>query len=78
MKKVVAVLKVNMPFTISTFLQDDDSEEYWETLAQETDPSKQQKELLNYNTIIPQIKAKVLAFKAQVTRYNFLNVCKLS
>ncbi|XP_040007467.1 serine/threonine-protein kinase 36 [Xiphias gladius] len=44
-----------------------DSEEYWEKLALESDPSKQQKELLNYSAIIPQLKSKILSFKAQLT-----------
>ncbi|XP_071317161.1 serine/threonine-protein kinase 36 isoform X2 [Trachinotus anak] len=47
--------------------QDVDSEEYWEKLVQESDPSKQRKDLLNYNVIIPQLKSKILAFKAQLT-----------
>ncbi|XP_040907664.1 serine/threonine-protein kinase 36 [Toxotes jaculatrix] len=47
--------------------QNVDSEEYWEKLAQESDPSKQQKELLNYNDIIPQLKTKILDFKSQLT-----------
>lgn len=53
------------------FFQDVDREEYWEKLAQESEPRKQQKDLLNYNTVIPQLKAKILAFKAEVTWYNF-------
>nr|XP_020454760.1 serine/threonine-protein kinase 36 [Monopterus albus] len=48
-------------------MQDADSEEYWEKLAQDSDPSKQQTELLNYSVIIPQLKSKMLAFKAQLT-----------
>lgn len=71
MKKVGAILKINVSYTISIFFQNVDSEEYWEKLAQESDPRKQQEELLNYSTVIPQLKAKVLAFKAQVTWYNF-------
>ncbi|XP_037604268.1 serine/threonine-protein kinase 36 [Sebastes umbrosus] len=47
--------------------QDVDSEEYWEKLAQESDPSRQQRELLNYSAIILQLKSKILAFKAQLT-----------
>ncbi|XP_044226141.1 serine/threonine-protein kinase 36 [Thunnus albacares] len=47
--------------------QDDDSEEFWEKLAQESDPSRQQKDLLNYSAIIPKLKSKILAFKAQLT-----------
>ncbi|XP_038565198.1 serine/threonine-protein kinase 36 isoform X1 [Micropterus salmoides] len=47
--------------------QGPDSEDYWEKLAQESDPSRQQKELLNYSAIIPQLKSKMLAFKAQLT-----------
>lgn len=51
------------------FFQDVDSEDYWEKLALESDPSRQQKEPLNYNTIIPHLKSKILAFKTQVRRY---------
>ncbi|XP_074467737.1 serine/threonine-protein kinase 36 [Sebastes fasciatus] len=47
--------------------QDVDSEEYWEKLAQESDPCRQQRELLNYSAIILQLKSKILAFKAQLT-----------
>ncbi|XP_054481552.1 serine/threonine-protein kinase 36 [Anoplopoma fimbria] len=47
--------------------QDVDCEDYWEKLAQESDPSRQQRELLNYSAIIPQLKSKILAFKAQLT-----------
>eukprot|EP00064_Thunnus_orientalis_P002835 superscaffoldBa00000219_g2843 len=48
-------------------VKDDDSEEFWEKLAQESDPSRQQKDLLNYSAIIPKLKSKILAFKAQLT-----------
>ncbi|XP_022044559.2 serine/threonine-protein kinase 36 isoform X2 [Acanthochromis polyacanthus] len=47
--------------------KDYDSEEFWENLVQQSDPSRQQKELLNYGVIIPQLKSKILAFKAQLT-----------
>ncbi|XP_069002704.1 serine/threonine-protein kinase 36 [Embiotoca jacksoni] len=47
--------------------EDVDCEEYWENLALETDPSRQQKELLDYSAIIPQLKSKILVFKAQLT-----------
>ncbi|XP_034406806.1 serine/threonine-protein kinase 36 [Cyclopterus lumpus] len=47
--------------------QDVDCEDYWEKLAQESDPSRQQNELLNYSAVIPQLKSKILAFKAQLT-----------
>lgn len=40
------------------FFQDDDSEDYWAKLLQESD--------LNYSTVTPQLKSKILAFKAQV------------
>ncbi|KAI3373134.1 hypothetical protein L3Q82_006459 [Scortum barcoo] len=45
--------------------QDVDSEDYWENLAQESDPSRKQKEPLDYSTIIPHLKSNILAFKAQ-------------
>ncbi|XP_031712974.1 serine/threonine-protein kinase 36 isoform X2 [Anarrhichthys ocellatus] len=47
--------------------QDVDCEDYWEKLAQESDPSRQQREPLNYSAVIPQLKSKILAFKAQLT-----------
>lgn len=50
-----------MSYSTSNFFQDADSEECWEKLLEELDPSK-----LNDDVIIPQIKAKILAFKAQV------------
>ncbi|XP_035482236.2 serine/threonine-protein kinase 36 isoform X1 [Scophthalmus maximus] len=46
--------------------QEVDSEEYWEKLAKQSDPSNQQKEHLDYNAIIPRLKAKILAFKVQI------------
>lgn len=57
--------------TISTFFQNADSEELCEKLVQESDLGKQKEDLLNYNTIIHELKAEVLSFKAQVTQYNF-------
>ncbi|XP_018547839.1 serine/threonine-protein kinase 36 [Lates calcarifer] len=47
--------------------QNVDSEAYWEKLVQESDPSKQLKELFDYSAIIPQLRSKILAFKAQLT-----------
>ncbi|XP_044079758.1 serine/threonine-protein kinase 36 isoform X4 [Siniperca chuatsi] len=47
--------------------KDVDSEDYWEKLVQESDPSRQQKELLNHSAIIPQLISKILAFKAELT-----------
>ncbi|XP_041808634.1 serine/threonine-protein kinase 36 isoform X2 [Chelmon rostratus] len=47
--------------------QDVDSEDYWEKLVQESDPSNQQKEPLSCSAIISQLKSKILAFKAQLT-----------
>ncbi|XP_059206951.1 serine/threonine-protein kinase 36 [Centropristis striata] len=44
-----------------------DSEDYWKKLAKDSDPSSQQRELLNYSVVILQLKAKILAFKAQLT-----------
>lgn len=40
------------------FFQDDDSEDYWEKLLQESD--------LNHSTVTLLLKSKILAFKAQV------------
>ncbi len=72
-KKLDAILKENVSYSINnfSFFQDVDSEDYWEKLAQVSDPSRQQKEPLNYSTIIPQLKSKILAFKAQVSWCNF-------
>lgn len=53
------------------FLQNVESEDYWEKLAQESDPSSQQKEPINHTTIVPPLKSKLLAFKAQVIRCIF-------
>ncbi|XP_035522787.1 serine/threonine-protein kinase 36 [Morone saxatilis] len=52
---------------ITLHRQDFDSEDYWEKLAQESDPSRQEKEVLNHSAIIPQLKSKILTFKAQLT-----------
>eukprot|EP00066_Takifugu_rubripes_P020697 XP_011609963.1 PREDICTED: serine/threonine-protein kinase 36 [Takifugu rubripes] len=41
--------------------------DYWEGLAQASNPSRQSREQLNPTTITPQIKAKFLAFEAQLT-----------
>ncbi|XP_068456239.1 serine/threonine-protein kinase 36 isoform X2 [Clinocottus analis] len=46
---------------------DDDCEDYWEKLAQESDLSRPQSKLLNFSAVIPQLKSKILAFKAQLT-----------
>lgn len=53
------------------FLQDVDGEDYWEKLAQASKPPGEWKEPLNPATITPQIKAKILAFKAQVKPSDF-------
>ncbi|XP_037322554.2 serine/threonine-protein kinase 36 [Pungitius pungitius] len=47
--------------------QDVDGEDYWEILAQQSDPNRQQNELLNYSAIMLQLKAKILEFEAQLT-----------
>lgn len=53
------------------FLQNVESEDYWGKLAQESDPSSQQTEPINHTTIVPPLKSKLLAFKAQVIRCIF-------
>lgn len=58
------------------FFQEVDSEEYWEKLAKQSDPSNQQKEHLDYNAIIPRLKAKILAFKVQVIMFKSSTVHK--
>lgn len=70
-KNLLTIKKVAFLKEKVLFLQDVDSKDYWEKLAQESDPSRQQRELLNHTAIIPQLKAKILAFKAQVIRHNF-------
>ncbi|KAM9332547.1 serine/threonine-protein kinase 36 [Pholidichthys leucotaenia] len=47
--------------------QDVNSGEYWENLAYDFDPSRQNKNQLHYSILIPQLKSKILAFKAQLT-----------
>ncbi|KAM8899607.1 serine/threonine-protein kinase 36 isoform 1-T1 [Spinachia spinachia] len=47
--------------------QDVDSEDYWKILAQQSDPNRQQNEILNYTAIMPQLKSKILEFEAQLT-----------
>ncbi|XP_034539364.1 serine/threonine-protein kinase 36 isoform X2 [Notolabrus celidotus] len=47
--------------------EDIDSEDYWQKLAHESDPNRQPQELLNHSAIIPQLKSKLQAFKAQLT-----------
>ncbi|KAK5616274.1 hypothetical protein CRENBAI_014905 [Crenichthys baileyi] len=54
--------------------QDVDSKGYWENLVQETDPSRQQKKLINYNDIIHQIKSNITAFQAQLTGVGVVKV----
>lgn len=68
-KKQIAFFKeIVSCITSVLFLQDVDSEDYWEKLAKKSDPSRQQRELENHDTIILQVKSKILAFKAQVKR----------
>ncbi|KAM6907540.1 serine/threonine-protein kinase 36 [Xenentodon cancila] len=47
--------------------QDADNEEFWENLAQTSDPSRLLEEQLNYKDLLPQIKSRIVAFQAQVT-----------
>ncbi|KAK5858369.1 hypothetical protein PBY51_002515 [Eleginops maclovinus] len=47
--------------------QDVDSEDYWEELAQETDPSRQPTEMLNYSDIKLQLRSKLMEFNAHIT-----------
>ncbi|MEQ2282747.1 hypothetical protein AMECASPLE_004022 [Ameca splendens] len=54
--------------------QDVDNKGYWENLVQETDPSRQQKNLINYNDIIYQIKSNITAFQAQLLGVGVVNV----
>ena len=58
------------------FFQHGDSEEYWEKLVQESDPTRQQKDLLNYSAIISELKSKALAFKDQVMGCHFQLIVK--
>lgn len=71
-KKLFAFLKTDVSDLINLlFLQNVESEDYWEKLVQESDPSSQWKEPINHTTIVPQLKSKLLAFKAQVIRCTF-------
>ncbi|XP_004563974.3 serine/threonine-protein kinase 36 isoform X1 [Maylandia zebra] len=47
-------------------LQNVNNKEYWENLAQLSDPSRQTREILDYSIIISQIKSKIQEFKAQL------------
>ncbi|KAM9728799.1 serine/threonine-protein kinase 36 [Menidia menidia] len=47
--------------------QDVDDEEFWRTLVQKSDPSRLEREQLNYHHIISQIKSKIVAFQTQLT-----------
>uniref|UniRef100_UPI0037E85AE0 serine/threonine-protein kinase 36 n=1 Tax=Semicossyphus pulcher TaxID=241346 RepID=UPI0037E85AE0 len=47
--------------------EDVDSEDYWQKLAQETDPSRIKQEPLNHSAVIPPLKSKILALKTQLT-----------
>lgn len=70
--KRIAFFKENVSYIVNVLLlQDVDSEDYWEKLAKKSDPSRQQRELINHNTIILQVQSKILTFKAQVRRCSF-------
>lgn len=55
------------------FFQDVDSEEFWENLVQDSDPSRKPRKQLDYSDIIPQIKSKITTFQAQVLRSTVLS-----
>ncbi|KAM8899608.1 serine/threonine-protein kinase 36 isoform 2-T2 [Spinachia spinachia] len=57
--------KTRRPGSVSA--KDVDSEDYWKILAQQSDPNRQQNEILNYTAIMPQLKSKILEFEAQLT-----------
>lgn len=63
-----------MYLTLSHFLffQNVNNKEYWENLAQLSDPSRQTREILDYSIIISQIKSKIQEFKAQVMFQHFI------
>ncbi|KAM9846378.1 serine/threonine-protein kinase 36 [Aulostomus maculatus] len=52
---------------VALHMQDVDSEVFWEKLARDSDPSSQQRELLNYGAIIPKLKSNILVLKQQLT-----------
>lgn len=54
------------------FFQNVNNKEYWENLAQLSDPSRQTREILDYSIIISQIKSKIQEFKAQVMFQHFI------
>ncbi|XP_061608023.1 serine/threonine-protein kinase 36 isoform X2 [Phyllopteryx taeniolatus] len=43
-----------------------DSEEFWEKLVEESDPTRQKQEPFNYSTIIVKLKSTILVFKQQL------------
>ncbi|XP_061595875.1 serine/threonine-protein kinase 36 [Cololabis saira] len=61
--------------------QDVDDKEFWENLAQQSDPNRFSGERFNYKDVLPQIKSRIAAFQAQVIRGGVLEdarqVCQL-
>ncbi|XP_070699860.1 serine/threonine-protein kinase 36 [Pempheris klunzingeri] len=62
---------------ITLHRQDVDSEDYWEKLVGESEPSRQKKEQVNHSVIIPQLKSKILAFKAQLSGDVVKEACRI-
>ncbi|XP_061659818.1 serine/threonine-protein kinase 36-like isoform X3 [Syngnathoides biaculeatus] len=44
-----------------------DSEEYWEKLVEESDPSRQKRDQFNFSTIVSQLKSTMFVFKQQLS-----------
>nr|XP_057944093.1 serine/threonine-protein kinase 36 isoform X2 [Doryrhamphus excisus] len=44
-----------------------ESEEFWEKLVEELDPSRQEKEALNFSSIVAKLKSTILVFKQQLS-----------
>lgn len=68
--KETAFLKESNMCDVTNGFFDADTK-YWEELDRESDLSRQQRELSDHANIISQIRSKLMAFKAQVTRSNF-------
>ncbi|XP_049897195.1 serine/threonine-protein kinase 36 isoform X4 [Epinephelus moara] len=64
LRKAIEQMNRGKPVS-SDSVKDVDSEHYWEKLVQESDPSRQQRELSNHSAIILQLKSMIQAFKAQ-------------
>lgn len=51
------------------FRQNANNEDFWEKVARGLDPSSRPKEPVDLNSILPHLRSKLLAFKAQVRSF---------